>query len=162
MSIRYSFDTSAIIGAWRRRFPPDIVPSFWERLDELIEDGSVRSIQEVRSELERKDDDVFRWAKDRDSLFVPVTKDVIESARHVMRQFPALVSQNGRSAADPFVIALARLHGANVVTDEKPATKRGHVAIPNACQGLSVVCHDIFDFVRAERWTFHSRSVRGR
>jgi Domain of unknown function (DUF4411) len=51
----YSFDTSVLIESWNRRLPPATFVSFWERLDEVINAGTVRAVDEVRNELTRDD-----------------------------------------------------------------------------------------------------------
>lgn len=68
----YCLDTSAFIGAWERTFPPDVVPSFWTRLDVLVQEGRVASPEEVKIELKKKDV-VWSWATASRCLF-PSTK----------------------------------------------------------------------------------------
>ena len=58
--MRYSIDTSAILEAWRRQYPPDVIPALWDGLDSLIRSGDLRATEEVLHELERKDDEVFQ------------------------------------------------------------------------------------------------------
>ena len=49
---RYSIDTSALLEAYVRRYPPDIVPRLWdEKLDELIEDGTLVAAYDVLEDL---------------------------------------------------------------------------------------------------------------
>jgi len=57
-----------------RYYPPDVFPSLWEKLDELIEKGELAATEEVLIELGKKDDDVYKWAKDREFMFVPLTR----------------------------------------------------------------------------------------
>ena len=64
----YSIDTSALLDGWRRHYPPDVFVSVWERIEGLIAGGELRATEEVRIELERKDDDVFKWAKRQDGF----------------------------------------------------------------------------------------------
>jgi hypothetical protein len=71
----YSFDTSVLIESWNRRLPPATFVSFWERLDEVINAGTVRAVDEVRNELTR-DDNLKAWAKLRGQLFVPLEHDI--------------------------------------------------------------------------------------
>ena len=52
--MRYSIDTSAILDAWIRGFPPDVVPGFWERFEELIDIGQLIATEEVLYELKKK------------------------------------------------------------------------------------------------------------
>ncbi|MBM4040242.1 MAG: DUF4411 family protein [Planctomycetes bacterium] len=83
----------------------------------------------------------------------------------ILREFPELAHAEGRTqAADPFVIAPAlaakreSFFGGHyvVVTSEK--LKPGKRNIPAACAHFEIRCLGLFDFMRAEGWTF----VRGR
>jgi hypothetical protein len=38
--LKYSLDTSAILEAWRRRYPPDVFPVVWRRIEDLIRPAS--------------------------------------------------------------------------------------------------------------------------
>lgn len=49
--MHYSVDTSSILDAWRRYYPPDVFPALWTNLDRLIASGSLRATDEVRIEL---------------------------------------------------------------------------------------------------------------
>ncbi len=60
--MKYSIDTSAILDGWNRYYPPDVFPGLWRRLEGLIGDGHLKATEEVRMELERKDDEAFSWA----------------------------------------------------------------------------------------------------
>ena len=67
--MKYSIDTSALMDGWARYYPPDVFPVVWERLDGLIQAGDLVAIEEVSVELEKKEDELYRWAKQRASLF---------------------------------------------------------------------------------------------
>ena len=154
MTLRYSFDTSAWIGAWYRRLPHDVVPSFWRNVEGLIAREEVGSIDEVQRELEHKSDPLLAWAKNQSGLMHPITPDVWTRARQIVRAHAALTPTTGRNVADPYVIALAQLHGATVVTEEEPAKKASAVKIPDVCKALGVNWLSVYDFVRAEGWSF--------
>jgi len=106
----YSIDTSAILDSWVRWHPHDLFPSLWINIEKMINDGTLRAIDEVREELSKKDDDVYKWAKDRNNLFIPLTTDIQiqHEASNILAKFPKLVGAMGdRSQADVFVIALS-------------------------------------------------------
>ncbi|MCH7987901.1 MAG: DUF4411 family protein [Planctomycetes bacterium] len=70
---KYSIDTSALVHAYQRSYPPDILPDLWEtKFDELIEAGQLFAAFDVLEELERKHDDLFAWAKERPAMFVEI------------------------------------------------------------------------------------------
>ena len=87
----YSIDTSALLEAWRRQYPPDIFPALWEGLDDLIESGNLRATEEVFHELERKDDDVFKWTRERTNLFVEIDEAIQPVVRLILRDHRKLL-----------------------------------------------------------------------
>ena len=58
-------DTSAWLDGWARDYPPDVFPSLWEKIDELIANGTICSTEEVYIELKKKDDSLIEWMKTR-------------------------------------------------------------------------------------------------
>lgn len=111
MAVRavYSIDSSALIHGWRRAYRPKNFGIIWERMDGLIEESRLRASIEVYNELEKKDDELFAWCKERKSqMFVEIDDDCQNHVARIMKSYPRLVDTvKGRSGADPFVIALA-------------------------------------------------------
>ena len=105
MASLYCLDTSALIESWWNLYPPDLFPSFWEKLDEAIVNGCFTSPEIVLEELEEKDDKVYAWAKKRaDHLFVPLDTELQRVQAEIVNTFPRLTSPlKGRSLADPWV-----------------------------------------------------------
>lgn len=153
----YCFDTSALIHAWRRAYPPKRFPGVWAAFDALIEDGRMVASIEVYNELEKKDDDVFAWAKERkDTLFVEINDDVQAQVVQIMATYPRLVDTvKGKSGGDPFVIALAMSATPphTIVTDEKGG-KADSPKIPSVCVHEGVPCIDLLTLIEDEDWTF--------
>lgn len=56
----YIFDTSALIGAWVRLYPPDSFPRLWDQMNALAEAGHLVVPAEVFDELEAQADDLCR------------------------------------------------------------------------------------------------------
>jgi hypothetical protein len=52
--LQYSIDTSALLDAWIRWYPPDIFSKLWINVDELIASGNLFASEEVLVELEKK------------------------------------------------------------------------------------------------------------
>ena len=104
----YSVDTSALMDAWFRYYPPDVFGSLWERLDELVNEGRLLAIDEVRRELSKKADDLLEWATQRARMFVPLDRAIQDTAKLIIAGFPSLTNTKSamRGMADPFVIAL--------------------------------------------------------
>ncbi|MCK5602211.1 DUF4411 family protein, partial [Candidatus Pacearchaeota archaeon] len=74
--MKYCIDTSAILDGWVRYYPPDVVPGLWEKLENLISNGQLIATEEVLYELEKKKDDVYKWAKKHEKMFVPIDEKI--------------------------------------------------------------------------------------
>lgn len=152
---KYSIDTSAILDGWKRQYPPDVFPHVWTKLDELIDQGVLIATEEVLYELERKDDDVCQWARQRGMMFMPTNEEIQESMKEIAVDYPSLVEQQRqRSYADPFVIALAMVEGCTVVTGEKPSGSLEKPKIPDVCRALGIPCISILQLFRDRGWAF--------
>lgn len=121
----YSADTSALMDAWVRWYPTDIFPSLWERLSQLTGERVIVATEEVLHDLEKKEDGLFDWVKARKNhMVISHDGEIQQVAGHILAQFPKMVDQRtGKSFADPFVIAVARVRGLTVVTGEKGGTR---------------------------------------
>lgn len=67
----YSFDTSALLNGRREILPPKTFKSTWIKIEDMIRRGSIRCVDEVKRELQRRSDEPFKWAKAQEHLFVP-------------------------------------------------------------------------------------------
>jgi hypothetical protein len=144
--MRYSVDTSSLIEGFRRIFPYDVIPTFWKRdLPALIESGDLRATEVVKWELEAEDDEVLSFVEDNEGLFVQIDEPIQHEVRAILRHHGTML-RAGRSGADPFVIALARLNTCTVVCEErrKPSAPR----IPDVCDALGVRCVPLLELVR--------------
>ncbi len=153
----YSIDTSSLLHAWRRAYPPEQFPAWWAKLDALIDDGRLVASIEVYYELEKKDDDVFVWAKERkDTLFREIDEDVQDAVVSLMANYPRLVdTRTGKSGGDPFVIAQAIAIGAPgcVLTQEGGGSTKSP-KIPDVCLLEGLDCCNLIEMMRHEQWTF--------
>lgn len=155
MSDAFCLDTSAFIDAWERYYSRDVFPSLWEKMDGLMVAGTVVASIEVYKEMEKKSDGVITWAAPHKRLFVDSDDEVLASVSQIMKDFPAgfVDPRRARSGADPFVIAVARLRGAAVVTAEKPGKKR-EIKIPDVCRHYDIPCFAILEMFRRLRVAF--------
>jgi len=106
----------------------------------------------VLGELEKKDDDTFRWAKRRKQMFVSIDVPIQRIVSGILSKHERLVDQRkGRSGADPFVIALAEMNGCAVVTDENLGTEaKPH--IPYVCRVRRIRVLTVLELIQAEGW----------
>ena len=151
----YSIDTSAILDGWTRYYPPDIFPGIWDKVDNLINSNCLIASVEVFIELEKKDDEVFNWAKERRHMFHPIDRQVQINVSRILSTHERLVdTRKNRSAADPFVIGLAQIYDGIVVTGEYPTNNIEKPNIPDVCISLGIPYISFLEMIRKEGWTF--------
>ena len=153
---RYCLDTSALIQPWNTYYSMDLCPEYWDVLDGLAREGVVFCTQDVRREIEKQDDTLFAWVKERPFLFREVTAEVQTNLRSILESHRELVdTKKDRSMADPWVVAHAMAEAATVVTKEGLAPRR--IKIPDVCRALGVRCIDDFQFLRELGVKFSAR-----
>ena len=59
----FSLDTSGLLDAWVRHYPPDVFPAIWALMDDAASKGEIVVIDEVLREVERKDDGLVEWPR---------------------------------------------------------------------------------------------------
>lgn len=152
----YCIDTSALIDAWIRWYPPDSFPTLWARIAELVDTTQLISSDEVLQELKRKEgDSLFRWAKEHERMFLPLDADVQLRVNTIMKTHPRLVDgRTGKSFADPFVIATAQVRNGVVITGEGATGAVDRPKIPDVCRDLNIPCIRFTDLIRRESWRF--------
>lgn len=154
----YVFDTSAfiIIG----HYYPEQFPTFWKRFDAAVDSGEIVSVRETLNELSTKASRPWLadWVKQHSSIFKVPGAEETEFVRKIfqMPHFQMLVSGKarlaGKPAADPFVIAAAKVLGGAVVSEE---TKKANAArIPNVCEHFGISCLTVEGFLAEKGWRF--------
>jgi hypothetical protein len=148
----YSVDTSALLDAWVRYYPPDVFDTLWKRLDGLVVEGHLLAIDEVPRELEKKEDGLHKWVVARAAMIVPLDGELQQAAAAIINGYPSLTKTKSAMAgsADPFVIALAQVRELTVITAEK--SKPTKPRIPDVCKALGVPCMTLVELFRREGW----------
>jgi predicted nucleic acid-binding protein len=150
----YCVDTSSLLEARTRRYPPEVFVTLWEKVEQLVAMGRFLSSEEVLREIEKKADETHTWAKNRRGMFVPLDRTQTTEVRRILGSFPLLVGNTtGRSRADPFVIALAKMNDYTLVTEERPGSPK-RPKIPDVCAAWGVEVITFLELVRREGWTF--------
>lgn len=154
---RYSLDTSSLVTAWWRHYPPDVFEPVWTHVDGLIRSGVVRASKEVFAELERQDDDLFQWCKEReDTLFIDLIEELQDAVIALQARYPKLVA-TGRNKADPFVIALATLSSPAliIVTEEgQQSGSDNRPNIPFICRKENLISRPFIALLRETGFRF--------
>jgi hypothetical protein len=154
----YVFDTSAF--RVLNNFYPSRFPSLWTGVADLIAAGRLVSVREVLNELNQylEDDFLKDWARNNRHIFVAPTNDELTFVAKIfsVQHFRTLISQKsilkGTPVADPFVIAVARVKRACVVTQE--AKKPNAAKIPNICEHFGIDYTNLEGFMKKEDWAF--------
>lgn len=150
----YSIDTSALIFASRGPYRLDNFPGFWSKMDELMRDGIMGALEDVKKEVIRKDDDISDWVKKRTEFFIPMEEDVQTAMTEILEKFPNLPNPDAlHGETDAAVIALAKANGCSVVSQEKGGSE-DHPKIPFVCRHYCIRCIDIFELVAEQGWVF--------
>ena len=140
---------------WLRYYPPKHFPGLWGRVDSLIEEGRLLVSEEVLVEVSEHTDSLAEWLQERrNEVIVPTDNAVTTAVRQILASHERIVmSGSGRNRADPFVIAVARLHGATVVTGEKGGST-SRPKIPSVCDDLDILHTSLVGMIQTEGWVF--------
>jgi hypothetical protein len=154
----YVFDTNSlrVFG----NYYPEIFGGFWAQLNELVDEGRVGSVREVKKELDFQASHahLLTWAQQNEAMFSAPTDDemtavsAILAVPHFEQLIPERARLRGSPVADPFIVARAQVCGARVVTEE--VLKPNSAKIPNVCGHFGVPCMNVQEFLRQENWTF--------
>ena len=149
--VNYCIDTSALIAAWYERYKPNRFPKLWEQFDQLISAGRLFSSTLVLDECSRRSPELYAWLKERAAMFYAPNAAVQTRVAFIVNTYTGLVQQGKEKfAADPFLIAMAEVHGYTVVTEETgPDSLR---KIPGVCRALSIPQINLMDLFDAEDW----------
>jgi hypothetical protein len=121
-------------------------------MEQLVETGRMVAPEEVRREIQKKEDGLYTWVNERKTMFVDLEEAIQVRAKKLLTEFPWLLKNvPGKSPADPFVIALAQERGLTVITEEgRGGTKKPQ--IPFVCEAKGVKCINLLGLLDAEDW----------
>lgn len=154
---KYVLDANVFIEAARRYYAFDLAPKFWESLVHHAANGQIQSIDRIKQELERGNDELATWATAQfNNAFASTDEeDVTESYSEVMSwvqaqdQFSGAAKADFAAGADGWLVAYTKAKGCIVVTHEVlyPDIKR-KVPIPNVCEAFGLSYVDTFEMLR--------------
>ncbi len=155
----YLLDANVFIEAKNRYFGFDICPGFWEWLPQRFEAGTVFSVDAVRTELLRGNDQLTNWVKTLPATFFLSPEATTTTYLAALSRWASDPSQRFQSnaiatflrSADYLLIAQAAQHQFIVVTQERPdPNARKRIVIPEACDCLGVPYISPFELMRRE------------
>ena len=153
---QFVLDTNVLIQANLSYYAPDFHQSFWRILLEAYRKGQIVSIDKVRDEIYRVDDNLAEWVRvEATGMFVSSESQSVANAFREMvnwvqqGQFTSAARAEFAAAADGWIAAYAREIGATVVTLETyDAFIKRKVKLPNVCRQFNVNYIDTFDLLR--------------
>lgn len=154
--MKYSIDTCSILqGFGLGPYPINRFKVLWDNIDSLINNGNLRAVKEVYYELEKKEDKATEWAKKRQNLFIEIDDQIQTETRKIIRRYPGLVDPDKEyPQADCFVISLAKINNATVVTQETFSNNLDKPKIPNICRELRIDKINFLELINRENWFF--------
>jgi Domain of unknown function (DUF4411) len=139
---------------WNRDFI-DSFPAILNKVDSLVDSGRLFLSEEVWEEVQAKDEAAKTWCEPRKAkLIVPTDTAVAIEVRSILQTHSRLVMNlKNRNRADPFVVAVAKLRQAVVVTGETGGNE-ARPKIPYVCEQLGIDCIGFLELIRREGWRF--------
>jgi hypothetical protein len=155
----YAVDSSSLMDWQGRFYPTDVFKGLAERIEELVGEARFLAPALVQEEVDKiGTTELAEWVGRHQDMIVP-TAQVLTQAQVIQRQFAGLLDPKAEyEEADAYVIALARLRGGTVITQETSASekrnpKRSHY-IPDVCRELGIPCISFLGLMRREGWRF--------
>jgi predicted nucleic acid-binding protein len=150
----YVFDTSSFVRAWHEAYPIDVVQTFWIRLHDAITDGVVLTPDEVLRETSKRSDELHKWLKEReDDCIVAIDDELEDAVTELLDKNPRMaMNRKGASSADAWVVALAKIRGATVISEETMTDSQKRPKIPGICKDNNLKCVNLLAFMRAQKW----------
>ena len=154
----YVFDSSSFIVVGH--YFPSNFPSFWERFNSAILESQIVSVREAYRELDNRATrhHLIDWVNRNKEIFLVPSPEETQFVAEIfsVRHFQQLINEKQRltasPAADPFIVASAKVRNACVVTEE--SFKKNAAKIPNVCDHYGIECVTIQGFMDKERWRF--------
>ena len=152
----YLIDSNVLIEAKNRHYGFDFCPAFWTWLVDSNLRCRVFSIERVKHELVKGDDELASWAQELgERFFLGPTSQAIDILKTIgkwadERGFESTVIEEFMRGADCYLVAQALACGFEVVTHETYSSGKRRIKIPNACEAVGVRYLTSFEMLRRE------------
>jgi predicted nucleic acid-binding protein len=163
----YCIDTNALIHSWQFWYARQTHPTLWNAVERLGASGRLKMPEQVLDELGEKEDDLYTWCRNREeALVAEATNETEEAYRTLVNRYPEMTGTLGVGAdyADLYVVAVAAVNDATVVTNEdrgferhptmRRQRSRSNYEITNVCHDESIPFIRAYGLVRREGWVF--------
>lgn len=145
---RYCIDSSAMIDL-AKWYPRDIFPKIWDELGNMVKREVLISHLQVYAEIQKKDDELFKWCKKNKKMF----KDVDECQKKAIKEIQGKYDPDYWNReisktspwADPWLIAIS-ICEEKVIIVTNEGNKPNH--IPYVASVFRVKCLNLLNFFR--------------
>jgi len=162
---KYVLDANVFIEAARRYYAFDIAKPFWDGLTNYAKKGELGSIDKVKDEIQKGNDDLKKWAEsDFAKYFYSTQQSDLMNSYMKLVQWVQVQKQYTQKAkdifmesnnADTYAIAFSLAYNLILVTHEvlsPEAQKR--IPIPNVCEAFGIQYCDTFEMLRDMGFSF--------
>ena len=147
---KYVIDSSALFDL-KQNYSPGVFKGLWDKFNRLCHDEVIISVREVYNEIKRGSDWLIDWAEEHEKIFLkPTTVKEFKLIGELQVREPSWVDiYSDKPAADPFVIACAKIRNLIIVQHEQPNKN-----LPRIAKNLGLTCYRLLDLFEAEQWEF--------
>lgn len=155
------FDASSMIYAWDN-YPLQQFPGLWEWMAGQIEDGNLKMPGVALEEVTRKAPECGKWLKDSNLALLDMTNAILQDAMRIKNLLGVVGDKYGEGVGenDLFIVATARAHHAELVTDDswQPNLPKNILKykIPAVCDmdAVAVRWINFLDFIKRSNAVF--------
>ncbi|MCH7959182.1 MAG: DUF4411 family protein [Candidatus Hydrogenedentes bacterium] len=154
----YLLDANVFIQAKNSYYSFAICLGFWNSLVGLFSTGELCSIDYIRQELLRGNDDLAEWVESEvpDEFFLNTQEDATrQQYREIIlwvqrsSQYHPLAKAAFAASADGWLLAYAQVNNLVVVTHEQLRVgAKNTVPIPNVCEHFGIEYQDTFNMLK--------------
>lgn len=156
------FDASSMIYAWDN-YPMRQFPGLWEWMAAQVEEKQLVIPTVAFEEVEHKAPDCGEWLKDNNLEQLPISNAILQDAKRI-KGLLGIVGDNyhpnGVGENDILIIATARAHGTELVSDERKQTALplalSRFKIPAVCDmaEVAVTCINFIEYIKRSEAVF--------
>ncbi|WPY97660.1 DUF4411 family protein [Christiangramia sp. OXR-203] len=165
---KYLLDSNFFIQAHRSIYPLDIVPSFWNKTQDLASRGIIVSLDKVKTEIydnSSHEDDLKDWCTaNLDVNFFESSEQVLSNYIRIVQWVNSMSNHFNERAiqefletdlADPWLVAYAMENDLTIVTYEvSQPDRKNRVKIPEVCNQFGVEYVDTIKMMRELQESF--------
>ena len=151
----YIVDTNSWIKVQDMNVPNDRREALWQRIEELVTAGRIRTVQVALEEAERNSPEAHNRLKafkrhpgfelrKRDQIGRPQEVHILRELEQQSRSLAR--NRRGREKADAYLIAAAETRNLTVVSEEG----NGRGKIPDICRRRNVACVTLLELIVRE------------